>query len=335
MKSLYFKMYFFQAFLSFFLLIACILPGYTMNEEHKRPRTAKKTLPLVNNTFQINEKTVNIPLPYVYSKVDPETTRCFFEGEVVMIGPESPFESYVTYPLLPCLLGRIYDPESKKSLAFHKGAIHGMDSLKPFYQKLEVSDPNKLEVSLYSCELSKEQFKQNHARYYGQKNQSQEMIAVRNFLTQEFCIPKENIELRFYKKAFTLPDLGPYYAMHLTVGIKKTGELFHTAFLAEDVFNLKEVKNVGQKKEQYPKFSTLPFEQQRDVVFNFAGRILLPNVRERFVGTPELIDRSRYGDLKFFLTEELDIPASSFPKKFRIKIRDDEIEVIEPLFSNF
>ena len=92
---------------------------------------------------------------------------------------------------------------------------------------------------------------------------------------------------------------------------------------------------MGKKNEQHPKFSTLPLEQQRDFVFNFAGMILLPNIRERFVGTPELIEESKYGELKFFLTKELDIPVSSFPEKFEIKIRDDTIEVIEPFFGNF
>ena len=92
---------------------------------------------------------------------------------------------------------------------------------------------------------------------------------------------------------------------------------------------------MGKKNEQYPKFSTLPFAQQLSFVVNFAGMILLPNIRERFVGARKLIDKSRYGELKFFLTKELDMPVSSFPERFEIKIRDDEIEVIEPFFGNF
>lgn len=308
------------------LSIVFISSGFCMDkDENKSPPAAsipqaaaqKKTLPMVNTTFIVDGKNVPADLAYKYGKVDSKTTRLFFEGEVIEIDhATSSFESYVTGPALPCLIGRIYDPTRNKSLAFHKYALHGMKTFQPYYEKFGVKNPETLEVSLYSCALSEAQFA-FHKKYYGGKTQAQEMVAVRNFLTEEFKIPKENIELRFFRNNLKLPELGIYQSAPLFVGITKNGELFHTSLIAEDVFDLEKVA-LPKDLKKYKTYSGLYSTAKINLCDAFTTCALCPTVRAHFVGDRATTDNSEYEQLSFFSSPQLDVPACSLPQMFEL-----------------
>lgn len=301
------------------LSLVSLSPSFSMDEENRAPQ--KKTLSLVKNTFNVDGKDITVQLAYKYSKVNPDTTRFFFEGEIILIDPEtSPFETYVTGPLLPCFLGRIYDPMSGKSLVFHKDSHYGMLSLQPFYEKLEVTNPEKLEVCLYGCAMSEEKYK-IHKQWSQGRTQSQEMIWIRNYLTKDFKIPKVNIELRFFRNFLTLPELGEYQQSPTTGGVTKTGELFHTSLVAEDVFGLENVELPPELKN-HKVFSKLPGHIKSNLLNAMFSGILSPTVRNHFSGAPEIALNCQYGELKFFSSEELNVPATSLPRMFNLKFGD-------------
>ena len=291
-------------------------------------------LSLTRSFLEINDLSVPVDLAYPYKKVTSDQTRFFFEGEVLILDPEetSPFENYVTAPLLPCLFGRIYDPTSKKSLVFHKYAIHSMESLKPFfYDKFAPTRPELCEVSLYSCALSLGQF-EHHQKFYGKKSQSQEMATVRNSLEADFQIPRNNIEMFFFRGLQTLPPLGQFEGTALTVGVTREGQVFHTSLVAEDVFNLEEAK-LPSKMRKFEKFSKLVPERKEELVMGLTTQVLCPTVRAHFVVNPEIIERSGYGDLAFFSSEELNIPASSLRRFFNVNFTNGKPHYKNP-FKN-
>jgi hypothetical protein len=193
-----------------------------------------------------------------------------------------------------------------------------MESLQPYYEKLGVSHPEKLEVSIYTCALSKGQYDTVHKKSYEGKTQIGEMNAVRDFLRDRFIIPEENIERRYFTNNLTLPFLGQYQTVPTIVGVTKMGEIFHTSLVAEDVFGLKNVELPPELKN-FENFSKLPAQTKFNLFGAFSTVVLFPIVRGHFVGSKERTDNCKYGGLKFFSSEELNIPATSLPKMFSLK----------------
>jgi hypothetical protein len=338
----------FHTSLALVILLTSVSAGYAMNKkeeeenekgaitiptiqktEQKNVAIQKKSLALVKNIFEIDGKNITVHLAYQYLKLDSKSTRFFFEGEVLIIDPATtPFEFYVTAPLLPCLFGLIHDPETHKSLVFHKGGIHNMDTLRPPYESLSPSDTKKLEVVLYSCQLSDEKF-EFHKKFYGGKTQAQEMMAVRKGLKERFGIPKENTEMRFFRNSSKLPNLGQYAEAPVTIGVTKKGVIFHTSLVAEDVFGLDSVKLPPELRD-YEKFSQLPILLKYLLHTNFFKGGLCPIVQSHFVGGLTKVFNSGYGDLSFFSSEELNVPAFSLPRLFEVEFGDEETRMINP-----
>jgi hypothetical protein len=307
-------------------------------------KPANRSLSLVHHTFSYEDKEATVGLAYKYVKIDPQKTRFFFEGEAILIDPEtSSFETYVTYPLMPCILGRIYDPHSGKSLVFHKYGCHGMNSLRPFYEKLGVTNAKQLNVALYSCEMDNNDFAKRK-KHYGNITQAQDMNAVRDFLRDAFEIPEENIERRFFRnlqKSFeTLyrksPELAKKYVdVFATAGVTKTGEIFHTSLVAEDIFTFQDVKPPealikGNAKATY---NGLSFNVQNNFYKNFCSATF-PLVRRYNAGDKVNPNHAQYGELNFFSSEELNVPAPFLPGLFSLNWgeagRENDIKVTNP-----
>jgi len=210
---------------------------------------------------------------------------------------------------MPCVLGRIYDPNSGKSLVFHKYGCHGMNSLRPFYEKLGVTNAKELNVSLYSCEMDKNDFA-TRKEHYGNITQIQDMNAVRNFLRDTFGIPEENIERRFFRnlqKSFETiykvsPELGlKYVDVFATAGVTKTGDIFHTSLVAEDIFAFKDVRPPEGfiRINAQATYNGLSFNIQNVLYKNFC-LATLPIIRSHHVGVKGKPAHAKYGELNFF-----------------------------------
>lgn len=269
-----------------------------------------------------------VSLPYPYMSIDPSKTRLFFEGEVILIDPEtSKFETFVTRPLLPCLFGRIFDSGTKKSLVFHKSAIQEMKSILPFFENFSPSDTKNLEVTLYTCQLSEKEFLK-HKQWYGNKTQVQEMNAVRDFLKNNLSIAEENIERRFLASSqyLKLSGLGQYEGTPITVGVTKEGVVFTTSPFTVDLYGLYDIPFPSTAKEKSIR-STL-VEGQALCNMGFITRVdnlIFPMIREHFAGIKkENMNNMKYGTKPFFSTKELDVPASEIASLFKIKFSEEK-----------
>ena len=119
---------------------------------------------------------VKLSLPFPYRTVDSKQTRLFFQGEALFVDPEtSGFAFFVTYPLRPCIFGRIHDPLTGRMLIFHKHPVQNMESLRPYFAKMEASSPDKLTATLFSCELSPAMMSMQ-AHCFGGKTQIPELL---------------------------------------------------------------------------------------------------------------------------------------------------------------
>jgi hypothetical protein len=311
------------------------------------PEAKAKTISMFPHTFtdveqayaaggETGSATVQLPLPY--RSVDPGKTRVFFQGEALVIDPKtSEFDAYVTYPLRPCLLGRILDPETRRSLVFHKYAVHDMKSLLPWLAKLAPANPGKLQVTLYTVELSPEQFR-GHAQAYAGRTQIQELNAVRTFLVKECKIPNENIERRFYPRSshVALPDLGQYEDVVLTAGVSRTGEVFHTSIAQHDLFGLgglpapskaRVAGNAGQT------FRDLP-ARLRQIMGQQAIKSISDLVKAHYDTD---LSRNTYWSRSFCSTEDrLNVPGAALGTLFKLRfVRRPVIFPGDPVKTQF
>ncbi|WP_331255557.1 hypothetical protein [Candidatus Bealeia paramacronuclearis] len=272
------------------------------------------------------EKKSQFLFTYAYKTINPDRTRFFFEGEALIIDPtNTQFDSYVTSPLLPCMLGRILDPQTGKSLVFHKSRSQKLESLTPSYNKLGTTNPSALDVELYSCEISSEKFK-SYAESSGKKTQAQEIMDVRNWLRDTWKIPQNNIAVRFFRSEqyLNLPDLGKYENCPITVGVTKTGELFHTSLFDGDVFGLGQL-SLPRKFKNKGSFGNLKLRDQQIIVLSLTTRVLYPTIIDIFVKSQN--DTKEIRDTKnFFVTDKLDLPSSSLAKFFNVVLGDEKID---------
>lgn len=305
-----------------------ILKTQNIVQTQQKKQTSIKMYPHTFHDVQGQVRKVTVSFPYPYKTIDPTKTRLFFEGEVLLIDPETtPFETFVTRPLLPCLFGRIFDPVTKRSLVIHKAAVQDMKSILPFFKEFAPSDVKNLDVTLYTCQLSENQFK-GHSNWYGGKTQIQEMNAVRDFLSKDLSIPENNIERRFLNSTqyLNFSKLGQYEGTPITVGVTKTGEVFNTSPFTVDLYGLYDVPFPPNSQEK--NIRTTPINGQALLNMGFIARvdnIIFPMIREHFVGiTQKNRDSIKYWTKPFFSAKELNVPASEIAKMFKIKFGKEE-----------
>lgn len=227
--------------LSIISLLILNSSAWAMDQTASTPKPQAKALSMVRHTFpdvkigpQGQTVAVTVSLPFQYKSVNPDETRFFHQGEALIVDPKtSQFETYVTSPLLPCLFARILDTKTGKSLVFHKYGSHNLESLLPFWEEFAPSSPENLHVVLYTVQLSDHHFAV-HKSAFGGRTQIQEMNAVRDFFKNTYSIPEGQIERRFFRaqQNLSLPKLGQYETTPTTVGITKSGDIFHTGLLA-------------------------------------------------------------------------------------------------------
>jgi hypothetical protein len=271
---------------------------------------------------------LTISLPYEYRPIDPSSTRLFFQGEALIIDPEtSPFETYVTYPLRPCIFGQIYDPVTKRSLIFHKYAVHDMKSLDSYFKQFSPSNPEALQVKLFTCELSAA-LTVTHAPYFGGKTldgkiQIHEMNAVRDFLKRNLSIPEDNIERRFLTDSMYkgLPHLGQYELTPVTVGVSKTGDVFNTSIFNIDLFGVGAKPLPRMKKRKAQVVNNLPATEKPPIMQSVCN-VILEAVKQHYDTDPL---HNTYWTRPFFSADIMNVPAASLGDMFCVEFREKEL----------
>ncbi len=324
------------------LLVLSSAKGMCMegNESKSVPVVVKSApLSLYPHTFKdatdpctSQKRAVTVQLPYPYQAVDPKSSCLFFEGQAFIIDPStSPFDAFVTHPLLPCLFGRIFDPATGNSLVFHKYVRHDMGSLKVLLEQLAPPRPEDLSITLYTCEMTPTAF-QPHMKWFGSRTQLQEMNAVRDFLAQHFSIPNGNIERRFFtaKQHMGMLLLGQYEGVGVTIGVRKNGDVFTTTLFHQDSFGIghklvpKNKKKLikGNKKE----VSFLPMREH--VQFGMSTKnIISSTVRGHF--EPKAAEATVWS-VPFFDHPGLHVSMSSLGDLFMIEFKDFKLDSKNP-----
>lgn len=264
---------------------------------------------------------IYINLPYPYFKIDPKKTRCFFQGEALLIDPEtSSFDHYVTYPLRPCIFGRIYDPKTKKSLVFHKAPTHAMKSLRQLFLDLS-ADPKLLKVTLFTCAMTKEELRK-FGPYANGKTQWKEMTDIRDFLCNDFKINKDSIETRYlkdeqYKK---YPALGQYELAPVTIAVSKTGEVYNTSIMNVDFFGVGKKAPPKGVKTRTKSIDAQPIWERFDVTSNVRN-LVSRSIQSHYDTNPDRLD---FDTRDFYTIDPIfNVPVSKYGDLLEVNFDND------------
>lgn len=227
----------------------------------------------------------------------------------------------MTYPLRPCIFGQIYDPVTKRSLIFHKYAVHDMESLDSYFKQFSPSNPEALQVKLFTCGLS-DALTLTHAPYFGGKTQIQEMNAVRDFLKRNLSIPEDNIERRFLRDSIykRLPHLGQYEFTPVTIGISKTGDVFNTSIFNIDFFGVGP-KPLPPTMGGAQAVNDLPATEKPPIMQSVCN-VILQSVKQHY-DSDSL--HNTYWTRPFFSADIMNVPAAALGDMFNIEFGSKQL----------
>jgi hypothetical protein len=144
-----------------------------------------------------------------------------------------------------------------------------MDSCTQFHSSLDVKDPNNLILTIYSFKPSNlDAYTKTSGRVYSEQVHEGEMKSIMLFFMRSpFGVSMKNINRRI----FGLQEhLGRYEDCPLNLGVDKKGNIFHTSFIAEDLYGLQDCHVAHpSKKERGIKFGQLNDAQKWVYVTRF------------------------------------------------------------------
>jgi|GEM_PF-6180184 len=211
------------------------------NNNNALPATSTKQrneTGLTKNTFVLEGDTsITVEMPFPYRSISGQDADVVFEGSVTLLTPQSPKSYAVTGPLNPCFGWVLHNKENNHILTGHKNTFHDMDSCTQFHSSLDVKDPNNLILTIYSFKPSNlDAYTKTSGRVYSEQVHEEEMKAIMLFFMRSpFGVSMKNINRRI----FGLQEhLGRYEDCPLNLGVDKEGNIFHTSFVAEDLYGL-------------------------------------------------------------------------------------------------
>lgn len=195
--------------------------------------------PLVSNFIKghpLDQKQLNMRLAFPYHPVKQgQRIKYIHQKAVGMLTETDDF--MVIGPLKPCIGIVLY--YEGQILGVHKDNSSDIQSLAEFYRLLHVTDPAKIIGTLYTAELSSEEWERDWKSVYEGRSQIQEVRKTKQFLTNTFGIPSPNIRAILYRLDKPSSFYGNYFDAFTNLLVNKKGDVFNTSFYTEDIMGLR------------------------------------------------------------------------------------------------
>jgi hypothetical protein len=170
---------------------------------------------------------VSVSLPFELGEIrNGESAEFLFEGGIGLLSPESKIDYLILGPLKPCIGIIIRNSENGKILVFHKYFMNNLDSIKPFYQHLEVSDPSKVVVRIHTTALTKNDDVNAWTALHQGRSQKSELLLIKNELIEKFGFPRKNVTASIFTPKFEeMLVMGQHADAVSTLIVNRSGEL--------------------------------------------------------------------------------------------------------------
>jgi hypothetical protein len=237
-------------------------------EENQRSLSTKEKINVGLHPEYNNKKLkVNIPLFFSYRPLKPETTDILDQNEMRIVSAQDKKPYIVSGPFQPCSWISVWNDTEKKGIVFHK---YGKNQ---FNKKAEenigkIGAPGLLTVHIYSNLLPVDFFNSNFKEtIYQGRSQTEDTESTVLFF-KNMDIAEKDIHQFMYElpSDLSVKKLGLYEDVHTTIGLdKRTGKLFHTSFIAENLYDIPNVPFKDGKKVALTRFQKLPMEIRRNI----------------------------------------------------------------------
>ena len=174
--------------------------------------------------FPHSTSKIIVSFPFALKEVNRAHDRFIHQGEIVVLGPHNlEVQALFTLPLRPCIAVAIFNPHNNRALLAHVGAPDDLDTLKPFFNQLDVK-PDQLDdvqVTLFT-----QQFHSFNPD--ARKKQRLRLAEIGRYIQYQFDIDAVRVRSVMYIDC-RIFEYGQYDAARSSFGINRIGELFHTA----------------------------------------------------------------------------------------------------------
>ncbi len=209
-------------------------------------------------------KKLKVDLTYEYKDLDPSEVSHLEQSQMLKVSSNDPIRYVVTTPLRPCTFISVWNPNKMEGILFHKYGKNKFDKNDEGLTTTildAIGEAKNSKVDIYSCRLPEDYFFHNFQQnVYSGKSQIEDTLdTVKYFLN--LGVPKENIIQKLYSlhKDLQQEFMGIYQDVHLSIGFdKESGTLFHTSFLANNLFNVTDILLKCEGKITSRPFKTLP-----------------------------------------------------------------------------
>ena len=197
---------------------------------------SSSTLPIDPFYPSLGKQMVELPFPY--RQVKKDEFEFFHQGSAALLTPDSSSPLLATGPLKPCIGIFIQNKKNKRILGLHKHFTTQLQSLKNFLSDLEFtedSDPNDLQVYIYSVEIEEESYNDRFRDLHEGRTQQEELIFVKKELIRLLQIKESQIIAEIWIDDEGLS--GGYVSTESYLVVDRNFQFFHSSPVLDDLLD--------------------------------------------------------------------------------------------------